>query len=256
MERIILVMKVMLAAAMISGVAAATTSAEPGTVRDVVLVHGAVMDGSGWRDVYDRLHKKGFRVLVVQLPLTGLDADVAAAREAIARAAGPVVLVGHSYGGAVISIAGSDPKVRSLVYVAAHQPDRGESVADLNARFPLPAHVVPAGEGKIIVDPAHFQADVAADVADVQAGFLADAQRPTAIAAFTTKLPEAAWRSKPSWAIIARQDHTVSPELQRFMYARSKAQVTEIDASHAVYISRAANVAEAIERAATATTAN
>lgn len=220
--------------------------------RDVVLVHGAVMDGSGWRDVYDRLRGKGYRVTVAQLPLTGLDADVAATRQAIARAQGPVVLVAHSYGGAVASVAGIDPKVRSLVYVAAHQPDKGESVADLNGRFPLPAHVISVGEGNIIVDPAHFYTDVAADVPGRQAEFLAHAQRPTATAAFTAKLSVAAWRIKPVWAIVARQDRTLSPDLMRFMYARSKAKVTELDASHAVYISRPAAVAEVIEKAAEA----
>ena len=242
----------MLAASMAASVPPAATP-EPMRVRDVVLVHGAVMDGSSWRGVYEELHREGYRVIVAQLPLTGLDSDIAAAREAIGRANGPVVLVGHSYGGAVISAAGDDPKVRALVYVAAHQPDAGESVADLNGRFPLPAHVEQAGTGSIIVAPAHFKADVAADLDEDEARFLADAQRPTATIGFTTKLVAVAWHAKPSWAIVARQDHTLAPALQRWMYARSKAVVVELDASHSVQISRPADVAAVIRRAATGT---
>ncbi len=231
-------------------IADAPARARSAPVADIVLVHGAVMDGSGWRDVHDMLREKGLRVTVAQLPLTGLEADVAAVREAIARVTGPVVLVGHSYGGAVISVAGTDPKVLSLVYVAAHQPDRGESLADLNTRHPLPAHVLPAGEGSIIVDPAYFRDEVAADLPEGHAEFLANAQRPTATAAFTAKLPEAAWRSKPSWAVVARQDRTLSPEVERFMYARSGATVTELDGSHLVHMSHPGEVAEVIGKAA------
>jgi len=218
----------------------------------VVLVHGAVMDGSGWQSVFAALTRRGYRVAVTQLPLTGLNEDVATVRAAIARLPGPIVLVGHSYGGAVISVAGTDPKVRSLVYVAAHQPDVGESVGELNARFPLPAHVEPAGDGKIIVASDHFRADVAADLPAAEAAFLAAAQAPTEVAAFTAKVPAAAWRGKPSWGIVARQDRTLSPALERWMYARSKTRVTELDGSHLVYMSRPNEVAAVIETAAKA----
>ncbi|MFS0772719.1 alpha/beta fold hydrolase [Sphingomonas sp. 1P08PE] len=230
--------------------AAGAVPARPHTVRNVVLVHGATMDGSSWRPVYDRLRARGFRVQVVQLPLTGLADDVAATRQVIERQDGPVVLVGHSYGGAVVSAAGTDPKVRSLVYVAAFQPDVGESIADLGARFPMVAHPVMVTSSAMIVAPEAFRADIAADLQVATTDFLADAQRPTAVAAFTTRASTAAWRDKPSWALVARQDRTVAPDLERFMYARSKARTVEVDASHLAQLSKPDAVVALIEEAA------
>jgi pimeloyl-ACP methyl ester carboxylesterase len=218
-------------------------------VRNAILVHGAVMDGSGWRSVYDILVVNGFKVAVVQLPLTGLDDDVAETRRVIDRQDGPVVLVGSSYGGAVISVAGTDPKVKALVYVAALQPDQGESVVDLNARWPMVGHPKDLGNGTMIVDPAYFAADVAADLPTEEAAFLSHSQRPTAFAAFTTKLPRVAWRDKPSFGIVATQDKTLSPDMERFMYKRSGADIVEIKASHLPHISQPQAVADVIIRA-------
>ncbi len=225
-------------------------SARPVKARDIVLVHGALLDGSGWRAVHDELKVAGHRVSVVQLPLSGLADDVAATKRVIDQQNGPVVLVGHSYGGAVISVAGTHPKVKALVYVAAFQPDVGESAGDLGARRPLTSHVGPAGNGLIKVDPAFYRADIAADLPRDQAAFMAASQVFTSPKAFSAKLPAAAWRAKPSFGIVASDDKTIDPETQRFMYRRSGARITEIKASHAVYISQPRAVARVIAEAA------
>jgi pimeloyl-ACP methyl ester carboxylesterase len=243
-----------LIAALLAGFALSTGAAAAqdgaGLVKEIVLVHGAVLDGSGWRGVHDILVRKGFEVSVVQLPLTSLEADVAATRQILAQQQGPTVLVGHSYGGVVISAAGADPKVRALVYVAAHQPEAGESAADLNARFPLTAHPKQVGNSSMIVDRAFFRSDIAADLPAQDAAFLAASQRPTEFAIFTGKLPVAAWHSKPSFGIVATEDRSLHPDLLRFMYARSRAQVVEIKASHMVHMSKPNDVAAVIIRAA------
>jgi len=218
--------------------------------KNVVLVHGAVLDASGWRSVHDILVEKGFKVAAVQLPLTTLEDDVEATRRVIARQDGPVVLVGSSYGGAVISVAGTEAKVKALVYVAALQPDKGESVAELNAQWPMEVHPMDLGNGTMIVDPTYFAADVAADLPKKQAEFMAASQRPTAFNIFSTKLPRAAWHEKPTFGIVATQDRTLSPDMLRFMYQRSRAQVVEVAASHLPHVSHPEAVADMIVKAA------
>ena len=229
------------------------TPAAAAPVKNIVLVHGANTDGSGWRQVYDILTRVGFHVSVVQQPLTGLADDVAATQRVIDLQDGPVVLVGHSYGGTIITVAGADPKVKALVYVAALQPDKGETTSKLAASMPgaIPASDLKATKDSFIfVDPAKFAADVAADVPKAQAQFMAHAQMPVAAAAFDAPVTVAAWRDKPSYAIIATQDRALNPKLARFMYKRSGAHVTEIRGSHLVYISQPRAVARVIEKAA------
>lgn len=226
-----------------------------GVIKNIVLVHGANTDGSGWRGVYDILTKDGFHVSVVQQPLSGLTDDVAATQRVIDLQEGPVVLVGHSYGGTIITVAGADPKVKALVYVAALQPDKGESTTKLASSMPgdVPASDLKATkDGFIFVDPAKFPADVAADVPKAQAQFMAHAQMPVAAAAFDAPVTVAAWHDKPSFAIIATEDRALNPKLARFMYKRSGAKVTEIRGSHLVYVSQARAVARVIETAARA----
>jgi pimeloyl-ACP methyl ester carboxylesterase len=224
-----------------------------GTVKNIVLVHGANTDGSGWRGVYDKLTKDGYRVSVVQQPLTGLADDVAATKRVIDQQDGPVILVGHSYGGAIITVAGADPKVRALVYVAAVQPDTGETTNGLAASMPgeVPmSDLKLTKDGFIFVDPARFAADVAADLPAALAGYMANAQMPVAAAAFEAPVTVAAWRDKPSYGIIATEDRALNPKLARWMYERSGAQITEIKGSHLVYISEPGAVASVIEEAA------
>jgi pimeloyl-ACP methyl ester carboxylesterase len=224
-----------------------------GAVKNIVLVHGANTDGSGWRGVYDILTKDGYHVSVVQQPLTGLADDVAATQRIIDRQDGPAVLVGHSYGGAIITVAGTDPKVRALVYVAALQPDVGETTGKLAASIPgdLPStDLKPTKDGFIFVDPAKFAEDVAADLPPAQAAFMANAQMPVAAAAFDAPVTVAAWHDKPSFGIIATADRALNPKLARWMYTRSGAKITEINGSHLVYVSQPSAVASVIETAA------
>ena len=219
--------------------------------RNVVLVHGALVDGTGWRGVYDILTKDGYNVSVVQQPLTGLDDDVAATRRVLDQQDGDTVLVGHSYGGTIITVAGADPKVTALVYVAALQPEKGESTGQLVQSMPSPSNdIKPTPDGFLFLDPAKFPADFGADLPQDLAAFMARSQMPVAMAAFTAPVPVAAWHDKPSYGIVAKDDMTLSPDLERSMYKRSGAKVTEIDGSHALYISRAGAVAEVIEEAA------
>jgi pimeloyl-ACP methyl ester carboxylesterase len=236
-----------------AGAAAAAGSAANGTVKNIVLVHGVITDGSGWRDVYDILTRDGYRVSVVQQPLTGLAEDVTATKRVIDRQDGPVILVGHSYGGTIITVAGADPKVRALVYVAALQPDVGETSNQLAASMPGAApssDLKPTSDGFIFLDPSKFAADVAADLPSAQASYMAHAQMPVAAAAFDAPVTVAAWRDKPSYGIVATADRALNPRLARWMYQRSGAKVTEIKASHLVYISHPGEVAVVIERAA------
>jgi pimeloyl-ACP methyl ester carboxylesterase len=224
-----------------------------GAAKNIVLVHGANTDGSGWRGVYDILTKDGYRVSVVQQPLTGLADDVAATRRVIDRQDGPVVLVGHSYGGTIITVAGADPKVRALVYVAALQPDVGETTGKLAASIPGDApdtDLKPTKDGFIFVDPAKYASDVAADLPSAQAAFMANSQMPIAAAAFDAPVTIASWRDKPSYGIIATADRALNPKLAHWMYTRSGAKITEINGSHLLYISQPRAVASVIERAA------
>ena len=222
-------------------------------VRNIVLVHGALVDGSGWRPVYETLKRDGYNVRIVQQPLTSLQDDVAATRRVLEQLDGPIVLVGQSYGGAVATVAGTDPKVKALVYVAAMVPDKDESCASLNATMP-PASAADlkatADQTYYFFPPARFREWVAADVDASRTAFMADSQMYMAGAAFMAKLPAAAWHDKPSYAILSTEDKSISPELQRFMYKRAGSMVTEAKASHAVFLSQPALVAKVIEDAA------
>lgn len=241
------------AALIINSTAAAADPVADGPVKTIVVVHGALTDGSGWRGVHDILIRDGYRVSVVQEPLTGLSDDVAATKRAIDSLDGPIVLVGHSYGGTVITVAGADPKVRALVYVAALQPDVGETTNQLVSSMPgaVPANdLKQTKDGFIFFDPARFASEVAADVPAAQARFMADAQVPVAAAAFEAPVAVAAWHQKPSYGIIATADRELNPALAHWMYKRSGTKVTQIKASHLVYISHPAIVAGVIEQAA------
>ncbi|HLL29318.1 MAG TPA: alpha/beta hydrolase [Xanthobacteraceae bacterium] len=222
-------------------------------VKNIVLVHGAITDGSGWRGVYDILTKDGYHVSVVQQPLTGLSDDVAATKRVIDQQDGPVILVGHSYGGTIITVAGADPKVRALVYVAALQPDVGETTNQLAASMPgeVPgSDLKPTKDGFIFLEPTKFAADVAADLPPAQAEYMSNSQMPVAAAAFDAPVTVAAWRDKPSYGIIATTDRVLNPKLAHWMYERSGARITEIEGSHLVYISQPGVVASVIETAA------
>lgn len=222
-------------------------------VKNIVLVHGTDTDGSPWRGVYDILKKDGYHVSVVQEPLTGLSDDVAATQRVIDQQDGPVILVGHSYGGMIITVAGADPKVRALVYVAALQPDVGETTNQLASSIPgeIPSSdVKPTKDGFLFVDPNKFVADAAADLPPAQAEYMANSQMPVAAAAFDAPVTVAAWRNKPSYGIIATADRALNPKLARWMYKRSGAQITEINGSHLVYVSQPGAVASVIEAAA------
>jgi pimeloyl-ACP methyl ester carboxylesterase len=228
-------------------------AAAPVAVRNIVLVHGALADGSTWRGVYDVLTRDGFNVRVVQQPLTGLADDVAATQRVLDQLQGPVVLVGHSYGGTIITVAGTDPKVKALVYVAAMQPDVGESTNKLASSRPgsVPSSDLTASaDGFVFFDPKKFPSEVAADVPLEEARYLAHAQMPVAAAAFDAPVSAAAWREKPSFAVLATEDQELSPELAHWMYARSRAKVTELKGSHLVYVAQPRAVARIIEEAA------
>jgi len=222
-------------------------------VRNVVLVHGGFVDGSGWRAVYDLLAADGFTVSVVQNPTVSLEGDVAATRRVLDAQAGPVVLVGHSYGGAVITEAGRSDKVAALVYVAAFAPDKGESVSTLIADPPPGAPVppiLPPRDGFLLLDPAKFGASFAADLPAAEAAFMAASQVPWGVGALDGAISEPAWRTKPSRYLVATEDRMIPPTAQRAMAERAGAVVTEVRASHAVYLSQPAAVAALIARAA------
>lgn len=247
-------LRIALAAMLVSASSAfAAGSAAVGAVKNIVLVHGANTDGSAWRGVYDVLTNDGYHVSIVQQPLTGLADDVAATKRVIDQQDGPVILVGHSYGGTIITVAGADPKVRALVYVAALQPDIGETTNKLAASMPgttPTSDFKPTKDGFIFIDPTKFAADVAPDVPAAQAKFMANSQMPIAAAAFDAPVTVAAWRDKPSFAIIATADRALNPKLAHWMYKRSGAQITEIKGSHFVYVSLPRLVARVIEKAA------
>jgi len=222
-------------------------------VRNIVLVHGNFVDGSGWQGVYDQLTADGYRVAVVQTPNLSLAGDVAATRQVLAGLGGPAVLVGHSYGGVVITEAGNDPKVAALVYIAAFAPDKGESVSSLIADPPPGAPVppiVPADAGFLLLDRDKFAASFAADVPGKLAAFMADSQLPCNVDALNGVVSEPAWRTKPSWYLVATDDRMIPPSAQRTMSERAKAAVSETPGSHAVYVSQPAVVAAVITQAA------
>ena len=223
------------------------------TVKTIVLVHGGFVDGAGWRGVYKILKKDGYDVSIVQNPTISLADDVAVTRRVLATHSGPVILVGHSYGGAVITEAGNDPKVAGLVYVAAFALDDGESVSSLIKDPPRGAPVppiLPPQEGFLFLDKAKFAASFAADVDAERAAFMADSQVPWGVEALTGSVNKAAWKTKPSWYLVATEDKMIPPPAQQFMSRRAGSTVVEVAGSHAIYESQPGAVAKLIETAA------
>lgn len=224
-------------------------------VRNIVLVHGAWADGSGWKAVYDILVKDGYHVSIVQEPETSFQEDVAATKRVLAQQDGPCILVAHSYGGSVITEAGTEPAVAALVYIAAHMPDAGESEADDGKRFPSDLSkstaIKKTPHGFTYLDPAQFHEYFAADVPAEQAAFMARSQVFNFADNFKAVITKPAWRSKPSWMLVAGSDRTINPDLERWYAARAKSHKVEVaGASHAVYVSRPKEVAALIEEAA------
>jgi pimeloyl-ACP methyl ester carboxylesterase len=222
-------------------------------VKNVVLVHGGFVDGSGWQGVYHQLKNAGFNVAVVQNPTISLAGDVAVTKRAIASLDGPVILVGHSYGGAVITEAGTDPKVAGLVYITAFALDKGESVSSL-LKNPIPGApvppILPPQDGFLMLDHAKFPAAFAADVDPELADFMADSQVPWGLDALNGAVTEPAWKSKPSWYLITTEDKMIPPQAQQAMSKRAGATVVEVKASHSVYVSKPESVVSLIETAA------
>jgi pimeloyl-ACP methyl ester carboxylesterase len=237
----------------LSIIALSFASLAHGAVKSVVLVHGAFADGSGWKAVSDILQRDGYAVYVVQEPETTFEADVTATRIVLDRS-GPCVLVGHSYGGMIITEVGTHSAVRSLVYIAAFEPAVGETAGGLQNKTPpaAAASIVPVGGGFVQVKPEAFPADFAADSPRPVAQFMAVSQVPIAAQIFDAKITAAAWTNKPSYAVIATEDRMINPELERFMSARAKSQTIELRGAHAIFLSHAAEVAALIEKAAKA----
>jgi pimeloyl-ACP methyl ester carboxylesterase len=235
------------------GEVAMSQTSQPGNVRNVVLVHGGWVDGSGWEGVYKALKKSGYAVTIVQEATTSLADDVATTKRAIASQNGPVILVGHSYGGTVITEAGNDPNVVGLVYVAAFAPDKGESVSTL-IKDPVPGApvppILPPVDGYLLLDKAKFPASFAGDVSLEKASFMADSQVPWGVNALSGTISEPAWRTKPSWYLLTTDDKMIPPAAQRLMAKRAGATVVEVKASHAIFVSQPQAVASLIEKAA------
>jgi pimeloyl-ACP methyl ester carboxylesterase len=228
------------------------------TLPNVVLVHGGFVDGSGWQGVHDLLVADGYRVAVVQNPTVSLEGDVAATKQVLDDLDGPVVLVGHSYGGAVVTEAGTDERVAAVVYIAAFAPDKGESVNTLIADPPPGAPVppiLPPRDGYLFLDREKFAASFAGDLPAAQAQFMADSQVPWGLDALGGAISHPAWRSKPSWYLVAAEDRMIPPPAQRAMSERAGATVIESPGSHSVYVSHPDAVAELIRSAAGAVTA-
>ena len=224
-------------------------------IRNIVLVHGAWADGSGWKGVYDILVRHAYKVSIVQEPETSFREDVAATKRVIAQQDGPCVVVAHSYGGAVITEAANDPKVKALVYVAAHMPDAGESEAEDGKRFPSDLSkstaIKKTTDGFTYLDPTQFHEYFAADLSVEQAAFMARSQVFNYAENFNAVITTPAWRSKPNWMLVPTKDRTINPDLERWYAARAKSQKVEVEgASHAVYVSRPKEVAALIEEAA------
>jgi pimeloyl-ACP methyl ester carboxylesterase len=230
----------------------------------IVLVHGAFGDASSWRPVFEHLDGDEYTILAAAIPLRGVASDAAYLGAVIDQLDGPVVLVGHSYSGCVITVAGASDKVTGLVYVAGFVPDEGETIADLQGRFPslamgnfLQPRPLPDGSAELSVDPSRFHDIFCADVPDTQAAFMAHAQRPLLATAFEEPAAAAAWRVKPSWGVFGTADQPIAPELHRFSFARAGSKVTEVEgASHFVMLSHPDTVVGAIREAVTASAAN
>ena len=221
-------------------------------INNVVLVHGAWADGSGWEGVYKILKAKGYYVTIVPNPNTSLAEDVRITKAILAMQEGPVILVGHSYGGAIITEAGDTSNVAGLVYVAAFAPDAGESLLKMQQAGPADPNtpILPPRDGFLWLDKSKFHADFCADLPAEKAAFMADSQVPVGLAAFTTDLTTAAWKHKKSWYIVSQNDRMIPPDVERMMAKRAGSAVTEIAASHAGYVSHAGEVAAIIEKAA------
>ncbi len=223
-------------------------------MKNIVLVHGGFVDGAGWEGVYKLLKQDGYSVSVVQNPTLSLEDDVAVTQRTLATQDGPTILVGHSYGGAVITEAGNHPKVSALVYIAAFAPDKGESVGTLIKDPPPGAPVppiLPPQDGFLFLDKAKFPASFAADVDPERAAFMADSQVPWGLGAISGTISEPAWRTKPSWYLVTTEDKMIPPDAQRAMSKRAGATVVEVKGSHAIYVSQPRAVADLIEQAAT-----
>ena len=242
----------LMAAAAVLASAVVPASGQTQPARNVVLVHGAFADGSGWRGVYDNLTARGYKVTIVQNPLTSLADDVAATKRALDRQDGPTILVGHSWGGTVITEAGIHPKVSGLVYVSALSPDAGETTGQQYEGFTTPPEFVidTHADGFGFVNGAKFKAGFAGDASDADAAFLRDSQVPINMSVFETKLSNAAWRSKPSWAVIAADDKAFDQRMLQSMAKRIGATVTEVAASHAVFMTQPKVVSDVIDQAA------
>jgi pimeloyl-ACP methyl ester carboxylesterase len=233
----------------------AQTSSMP--VKNIVLVHGAWADGSGWKGVYDVLVKDGYNVSIVQEPETSFKDDVTATKRTLTLQSGPCILVAHSYGGAVITEAGTDPSVAGLVYVAAHMPDSGEKESEDGNRFPSDlaksGAIKKTPDGFTYIDPARFHELFAADLPDDRAAFMARSQVFNRADNFSATISTAAWRTKPSWMVVAGSDRTINPDLERWYAQRAKSHTVEVaGASHVVYVSHPKEVADVIESAARA----
>jgi pimeloyl-ACP methyl ester carboxylesterase len=229
---------------------AAFTPAQANPIKNVVIVHGSLADGSGWRKVYDLLNAKGYKVTIVQPPMTSLQDDVAATKRVLDLQDGPSVLVGHSYGGMVITEAGNADNVAALVYIAAFQPDAGETLLSLAATIPPATTGIKAtADGFLYLDPKVYAADFAADIPVADAKFMADSQVFPAKVSFDTKITQPAWKMKKSWALIAADDRAIHPDLLRTMAKRAGSESVEVKGSHAVFMSQPAPVAALIERA-------
>ncbi|MCU1385583.1 MAG: Alpha/beta hydrolase [Acidobacteria bacterium] len=222
-------------------------------VKNVLLIHGGFVDGSGWQGVYNILKKDGYNVSIVQNPTTSLADDVAVTKRTLAAQNGQAILVGHSYGGAVITEAGNDPRVAGLVYIAAFAPDRGESVSTL-IKDPVPGApvppIMPPVDGYLLLDKAKFAASFAGDVSPEEAAFMADSQVPWGVNALGGTISEPAWRTKPSWYLLTTDDQMIPAVAQRLMSKRAGATVVEVKGSHAIYVSQPQAVASLIEKAA------
>jgi pimeloyl-ACP methyl ester carboxylesterase len=235
-----------------AGLLAVSASVFAQNPTSVVLVHGAFADGSSWNKVIQQLQKQHTEVIAVQLPLTSLKEDVAATRRAIARAHGDVVLVGHSWGGTVITEAGNDARVKSLVYVAAFAPDAGQSTADLAERYPSPpgsADIAKTADGYLYLPPAAVRQDFAPDAAATEQQSIAATQGPIKASAFAEKITRAAWHDKPSWYVVSQNDRMINPDLERAMAQQIHAKTTQVAASHISMVSQPEQVTRVIEQA-------
>ena len=245
-----------LAATAVLALGTLTTQAAESSVKNVVLVHGGWVDGSGWSQVYRGLRKDGYNVTIVQIPTVSLADDVAATKHAISQQSGAVILVGHSYGGVVISEAGNDPKVKGLVYIAAFAPDKGESVQTLIANpvpgAPVPP-ILPPQNGFLFLDRVKFTDAFAADVPPAEAAFMADSQVPWGVNALSSAVTEPAWKSKHSWYLVTTEDKMIPPPAQRQMAKRAGSTVAETKSSHAVFVSHPQAVIKLVEQAAKGT---